>query len=310
MIRDRLEELKQETQLDHASSSDSLCIISEDELVEYVREGGNEVESEFVIIPLKPAIEALLKVYSEILREFHIITNNLEIMKDMIAAKNAKSFNEKEFFKTRQSSIQTGNNIMGQFQILETNLPKQNDFSTLARMKRILYYGLFQKYVEIWTETEQFLQNYEANTRKTLKTQSKILNIELNEEEIEALVSNKQTNLYACNILEDTEHARKTLDALTARLGDLKKLEKSLAEVHSMFIELQRMVVEQSVVMQSIEKHFLDAENYVEEAVEDIKHAEELHKKGVKFFNMFSMFNSKKKVITEMAKETNSVPVI
>ncbi|XP_075159305.1 syntaxin-4-like isoform X2 [Haematobia irritans] len=294
MIRDRLEELKQESRVCHASSSDSLCIINEDDLVEYRRlektnltngtvdENEGELETEFVIIPPKPAVDALLKVYSEILREFDIIRNNLILMKDMIAAKNARSFNEREFFKIRQSSIQTGSTIMTQFQTLETNLPSPNDFSTLARMKRILYYGLFQKYVDIWTETEQFLQDYENNIKNTLKMQSKILDIELNEEDIETLVSNKQTNLYACNILEDTEHARKTLDALTKRLGDLKRLEKSLAEVHEIFLRVQRMVFEQGVVIQSIEKHYLDAQDYVEEARVEITHANTLHKKQIK----------------------------
>lgn len=63
---------------------------------------------------------------------------------------------------------------MNKFQTLETNLPQSDDFTTLARMKRILYYGLFQKYVEIWTEMEEFLQEYENNLKRTLRTQSRI----------------------------------------------------------------------------------------------------------------------------------------
>uniref|UniRef100_A0A1I8MCS2 t-SNARE coiled-coil homology domain-containing protein n=1 Tax=Musca domestica TaxID=7370 RepID=A0A1I8MCS2_MUSDO len=319
MIKDRLEELREESKLFHAKSSDSLCIINEDDIVGYISHekangkeplqpvaNGRELEeeeaeaneeTEFVIIPHNPAMEALLKVYSQILQEFTVIQSNLDKMKDMATAKNAKNFNEKDFYNLRQSSILIGGNIMNKFQTLETNLPQSDDFTTLARMKRILYYGLFQKYVEIWTEMEEFLQEYENNLKRTLRTQSRILNIELNEEEIETLVTNKQTNLYTCNILEDTEHARKTLNALTARLGDLKKLEKSLEEVHAVFIQLQTLVVEQSMVIQSIEKHYLDARDYVEQAAEEIKEAEVLQKKRIKFWHIFLIFKRTKRTV-------------
>ncbi|XP_073834151.1 syntaxin-4-like [Musca autumnalis] len=323
MIRDRLEQLKQESKLLHASSSsDSLCIITDNDIVGYIsheKTNGKEPlptdaegqklmeeegevkeedeEKEFVIVPHKPAIEALLKVYSQIREELAVICNNLDNMRDMVTAKNAKNFNEKDFYSLRQSNILTGGNIMNKFQILETNLPPPDDFTTLARMKRILYYGLFQKYVDTWTEMEEFLQDHETNLKNKLKTQSKILNIELDEEEIETLVNHRETNLYSCNILEDTEHARRTLDALTARLSDLKKLEKSIEEVHAVFIQLQTLVAEQGMVIQSIEKHYLDARDYVEQAAEEIKQAEILQKKRIKFWHILLIFKRKKKHI-------------
>ncbi|XP_061392627.1 syntaxin-4-like [Musca vetustissima] len=316
MIRDRLEQLKEESKLLHASSSDSLCIITENDIVGYVhneKTNGKEPlhpvdsneqedmeqdeETQFIIVPHKPAMDALFKVYSQMLEEFNTIRTNLDKMREMVAAKNSKSFNEKDFYNLRQSCTLIGGNIMNKFQSLETNLPQPDDFTTLARMKRILYYGLFQKYVDIWSEMEEFLQEYENNLKRTLRAQSRILNIELNEEEIETLVTYKQTNLYSCNILEDTEHARKTLDALTARLGDLKKLEKSLEEVHAVFIRLQTLVVEQGMVIQSIEKHYLDAQDYVEQAAEEIKEAEILHKKQIKFWHIFLIFKRKMKII-------------
>lgn len=63
---------------------------------------------------------------------------------------------------------------MAKFQMLEMNLPPPDVFTTLARMKRILYYSLFQKYIDVWTETEQFLQEYEANVKRALRAQSKV----------------------------------------------------------------------------------------------------------------------------------------
>ena len=46
----------------------------------------------------------------------------------------------------------------------------------------------------------------------------------------------------------ETQHARKTLQALQERLGELKKLEKSIEEVHTLFIRLQTLVVDQVIL--------------------------------------------------------------
>lgn len=54
------------------------------------------------------------------------------------------------------------------------NLPKEDDFTTLARMKRWLYYGFFQHYVLIWSKNEDFFQEYEQKLRNNLKKQSQI----------------------------------------------------------------------------------------------------------------------------------------
>lgn len=86
----------------------------------------------------------------------------------------ATFLSEREFYKIRQRTVQVANNVMGKFQTIEINLPMENDFRTLARMKRILYYGIFQRYIEIWTETERFMQEYEANVKNRLRAQSRI----------------------------------------------------------------------------------------------------------------------------------------
>ncbi|KAI8127881.1 Syntaxin-4 [Lucilia cuprina] len=268
MIRDRLPELKEVGCTFHASTESLVLIEIED------------VEEE-VVRSHSPVMDALLKMYNEILLEIEQILQNIETMKVMTQAKNAKNFKEKEFYKLRQTTIQIGNNIMSKFQLIESTLPPENNYTTLARMKRSLYYGFFQHYVIIWSKNDEFFHEYENKLKKNLQMQSKILNYDLTEEEIETLVAHKQTTLYTGNILE-TEHARKTLQALKDRLGELKKLEKSIEEVHTLFLRLQNLVVHQSVIMQRIEKHFDDARNYVEEGTKEIKEAEIIQKKTQK----------------------------
>ncbi|KAM7347475.1 uncharacterized protein ACRADG_007041 [Cochliomyia hominivorax] len=265
MIRDRLPELKEVVCSFHAST-ESLVLIEMEETEEFVDRSPS------------PVMEALLKMYNEILLQFDQILENIEALKEMTQAKNSKQFDDRIFYKLRQNTEQIGSDVMNKFQSIKTILPPEDDYSALARMKRTLYFGLSEQFSIIWKKYDEFFQEHEHKLKKNLQMQAKILNYNLTEEEIDILVAHKFTTLYTGNILE-TEHARKTLQALKDRLGELRKLEKSIEEVHSLFMRLQNLVLDQGVMMQRIEKHFNDAREYVSAGVEDIKEAQNINKK-------------------------------
>lgn len=59
------------------------------------------------------------------------------------------------------------------------------------------------------------------------------------------LVTRTLFHLYIFQILADTEETKKQLKEIKDRLDDLLKLEKSISEVHGLFLRLQNLVVEQ-----------------------------------------------------------------
>ncbi|XP_075159307.1 syntaxin-4-like isoform X2 [Haematobia irritans] len=259
MVKDRLHELRNVNQ----------SLLQEDIV---------DAEDDFVDIDMSihrgPSfVEPLLKKYMEIIKEFEVILSNVELMRTMLEAKNAHKFDENDFNKIRQINTQLSNTIVGKFKKLESKLPKETEFRTKDRMQRGLYYSYFEQYLQIWAKHEEILQRYEEQLKKNLKLQSKILNYDLTDEEIDTLIEHKQTNLLMDNILTDSEAARQQLQELKCRLNELMKLEKSISEVHGLFIRLQTLVVEQGEVMQCIEKHFNDAEVYVNDGVAQIKTA-------------------------------------
>lgn len=83
-------------------------------------------------------------------------------------------FLEKEFDKLRSDSVKIGHDVIKRLKKLESSLPAASDFTALARMKRLLYYGFFQQYVTIWTHKEQFLTDFEQKLKKKLQIQSQI----------------------------------------------------------------------------------------------------------------------------------------
>lgn len=77
-----------------------------------------------------------------------------------------------EHFRTQ--NLRLGNQLMSKFQEFKANLPAEDDYSLEARMKRTLFYGLYQSYVNMWTRNEEFLQYYEQKLKKNLQMQSRI----------------------------------------------------------------------------------------------------------------------------------------
>ncbi|KAM7348225.1 syntaxin-4-like isoform 2-T2 [Cochliomyia hominivorax] len=237
-----------------------------------------ELDNELAYKPLSGPMKYLLKMYFNIHLQLQDIENYLIEMKSMTSAEHINDFKQEEFSRLRCESIKIANNILKKFKKLENNLPQPDDFSTLARMKRGLYYGFFQQYIMLWSRNEQFLMDFEQKMKKKLQIQSQILNCNLSDDDIENLIENKNTNLFMSNILQNIETERRNLQEIQERFEDLKKLEKSIAEVHNLFITLQTLVAEQGDTIQRIEHHFDATHNCLETATVELKLAIKMKK--------------------------------
>lgn len=70
-------------------------------------------------------------------------------------------------------------------------------------------------------------------------------------------------------ILTDTHQARQTLADIEARHEDIMKLEKSIKELHDMFIDMAMLVENQGDMIDRIEHHVSNSRNYVEKGREE-----------------------------------------
>ncbi|ALC48195.1 Syx4, partial [Drosophila busckii] len=220
--------------------------------------------------------------YSEIRYQLSQIAANLEAMNRMSQTINLRSFNENEMNELHNKNLRLGNQLIGRFKEFKANLPPEDDYSLEARMKRTLFYGLYQTYINLWQKNEAFLQNYEQKVKKNLRMHTKIINSEASEQEIELLIENKTTKLFVDNILQETEKERQTLRDLMDRFNELRKLEKSIEDVHALFMRIQTLVMEQSETIQRVEFHAQQASLYVDKGADELDQAEKSHKKARK----------------------------
>ncbi|KAH8280680.1 hypothetical protein KR018_002588, partial [Drosophila ironensis] len=252
-------------------------------------------------------VDDILNPYSEIRQQLAHIAANLEAMNRMTQTINLRTFNENEMGELHNKNLRLGNHLMTRFREFKANLPAENDYSLEARMKRTLFYGLHQTFINLWHKNELFLQNYETKVKKNLRLHSKIsefhiikrpiidfrsfpfknlfiylVNSEATEQEIESLIENKTTKLFVDNILQETEKERQTLRDLMDRFNELRRLEKSIEEVHALFVRIQTLVMEQSETIQRVEFHAQQATLHVDKGADELDQAEKHQKRARK----------------------------
>ncbi|EDV99692.1 syntaxin-4 [Drosophila grimshawi] len=227
-------------------------------------------------------VDAILNPYSEIRYQLSQIAANLEAMDRMSQTIHLRTFSENEMDELHSKNLRLGNQLMNRFRDFKANLPPETDYSLEARMKRTLFYGLYQTYINLWQKNELFLQNYETKVKKNLRIHSKIVNAEATAQEIELLIENKSTKLFVDNILQETEKERQTLRDLMDRFNELRKLEKSIEDVHALFMRIQTLVMEQSETIQRVEFHANQATLFTEKGGTELDKAQDLQKRARK----------------------------
>ncbi|EDV45680.1 syntaxin-4 [Drosophila erecta] len=227
-------------------------------------------------------VDDILNPYTEIRQQLAHIAANLEAMNRIAQTINLRTFNENEMDELHNKNLRLGNQLMTRFNDFKANLPAENDYSLEARMKRTLFYGLHQTFINLWHKNELFLQNYETKVKKNLRLHTKIINSEASEQEIELLIENKTTKLFVDNFLQETEKERQTLREMMERFNELRRLEKSIEEVHALFMRIQTLVMEQSEVIQRVEFHAQQATLYVDKGADELDQAEQHQKKARK----------------------------
>ncbi|CAD7091006.1 unnamed protein product [Hermetia illucens] len=261
MTRDRLQELLNLSRLPNNPTSESHSI---------------NIKNEY------SSIDDILGEYVEIRKNIAQLAQNLDTMRKSLRITDLKDFNSSKVEALNDQNVSIGQKLLTKFRELRQTLPEDEDFTLEARMKRTLFHGMHQEYINVWTSQEEFLQTYEAKLKKKLMLHSKIMNTVQSEEEVEELLANKTTSLFVNNILEETEKERRLLRDLYQRHTELQKLENSIKEVHSLFIRIQNLVLEQNDRIQMVEFHAQQASVHVDKGAVELDKAHTLKKRGLK----------------------------
>jgi len=96
------------------------------------------------------------------------------------------------------------------------------------------------------------------------------------------LESGEGAQIFTEGIVTDSAQMRQTLADIEARHADIKKLEKSIVELHEMFVDMATLVESQGEMIDRIEFHVGKAVEYVKAGTEDTRKALKLQREARK----------------------------
>lgn len=146
------------------------------------------------------------------------------------------------------------------------------------RMRESKHRALATAFLNATKKLQKLQQMYKDKYRQQLERQYKIVNPNATSEEIAKVTSDEggaQAKIFASAVRED---AKKTLSQMKDRFQDVKLIEKSILELHQLFLDLQTMVVEQGDIINRVEFNVDKTFDYTDDAAADMKLAVEYQK--------------------------------
>lgn len=146
------------------------------------------------------------------------------------------------------------------------------------RMRESKFRALAAAFLKVTQWLQKMQQLYRDKYRQQIERQYRIVNPQATAEEIKAIAEDSEgakAKIFASAVKED---ARKTLSQMKDRFSDVKTIEKSIMELHQLFLDLQTIVVEQGDIINRVDFNVETTVEYTDVAANDMKTAVEYQK--------------------------------
>ncbi|KAM5153073.1 syntaxin-4 [Mantella aurantiaca] len=145
--------------------------------------------------------------------------------------------------------------------------------SVYKRMKRTQHGVLSQQFIEIINQCNAIQTQYRESNVKRIKRQLQITGHSVTDEQFDEMLESGGTDVFTCNLLKDTQITKQALNEIESRHDEILKLEKSILDLHELFLLLASQVEQQGETINSIEKNILHSTDYVEKAKKQLVQA-------------------------------------
>nr|XP_028560014.1 syntaxin-4 [Podarcis muralis] len=159
----------------------------------------------------------------------------------------------------------------------------ENKNSINVRMKRTQHGILSQQFLDLINQCNAIQSDYRDKNLERIRRQLQITNSgAVSDEELDQMLESGQTEVFVSNIMKDTQVTKQALNEIETRHSEILKLERSIQELHEMFLYLATEVELQGEMIDRIEKNILDSEDYVKKGQVHLHMAQENQKKARK----------------------------
>lgn len=142
----------------------------------------------------------------------------------------------------------------------------------ISRIRYSQFSVLVNRYCEIITRHYAKETHYVAKLKEQIQRQTELAGLHLQEEDIRQLVESPTMPRIVGQDLEVLK-AKQHLAMAQVRHQQLLDLEAQISELHSLFLHLEILVLEQQEILDSIEYNILHTTDYISQSNEEVKKA-------------------------------------
>jgi syntaxin 1A len=168
-----------------------------------------------------------------------------------------------------------------------------NQTQAQMRIGKSQLFVLTKKFHDVMNDYNQVQLGYRQKCKERIQRQLEITGRSVTEGEVEEMLESGNPAVFTQGIMVETAQAKQSLADIEARHGDIMKLEKSIRELHDMFIDMAALVQTQGEMIDRIEFNVQKSEDFVKAASTDTK-------KAVKFQSAARRVSFNKKYIILM----------
>ncbi|XP_015790158.1 syntaxin [Tetranychus urticae] len=214
----------------------------------------------------------------------HLSSQIEELKKISAAIASPLSENVDENLEALMSSIKkSATKIKTKLKDIENTMESiegQDKSSALYRIRFTQHAALSKRFADIMHQYNNAQIEYREKCKQVIKAQLEVTGNLTTDEELEEMLETKDPEIFTQRILTDTKAAKQTLADITARHADIIKLEKSIKELHDLFMDMAVLVDSQGEMIDRIEHQVTETKNYVAKANEETAKAVIYHKKA------------------------------
>ncbi|CAL8107270.1 unnamed protein product [Calicophoron daubneyi] len=141
------------------------------------------------------------------------------------------------------------------------------------RIRKTQYSTISRNFIEVMTDYNKAQVAFRDACKNRIKRQMEIAEKKISNEELEDMLESGNPAIFTQEIMTDTQQAKQSLADIEARHQDIMKLEKSIKELHDMFMDMAMLVESQGEMIDRIEYNVEQAVDYIESAKADTKKA-------------------------------------
>ncbi|CAL8294997.1 unnamed protein product [Gadus morhua 'NCC'] len=181
----------------------------------------------------------------------------------------------------------TANVVRAKLKSIELSLP-QDDMahrtSVDHRIQKTQHTVLSRRFVEVMMMYNETQVSFRERSKGRIQRQLEITGRVTTNEELEDMLECGNPSIFTSNIISDSQITRQALNEIESRHQDIIRLEASIRELRTMFMDMALMVETQGDMVNNIEKNVSTAAEYIGMAKEETKKAVRYQKKSRRKF--------------------------